>query len=260
MPNRQSAPLGAPCWIDLATSDTAKSRNFYCELFGWTAGEPSEEFGGYFMFLREGVPIAGAMAAQPGSPDAWSIYLATDDMYKTLEAATSHGGTVVVDAMPVADLGTMAYVTDAGGAMIGLWQPDTFPGFTVIGEHATPSWFELNTREYERSVAFYRDVFRWETQVEADSPEFRYTTQVEGGAQYAGIMDATAFLPEGVPAHWSVYFGVDDTDAALAKAVELGATVVQPAMETPYGRLAAALDTNGAQFKLVAPNESMPAR
>jgi predicted enzyme related to lactoylglutathione lyase len=52
--------------------------------------------------------------------------------------------------------------------------------------------------------------------VEADSPEFRYTTQVEGGAQYAGIMDATTFLPEGVPAHWSVYFGVDDTDLASA--------------------------------------------
>jgi hypothetical protein len=29
---------------------------------------------------------------------------------------------------------------------------------------------------------------------------------------------------------------------------------------TPYGRLAAAVDPTGAQFKLVAPNAAMPAR
>lgn len=90
--------------------------------------------------------------------------------------------------------------------------------------------------------------------------EFRYTVMKDGETQHAGIMDASGFLPEGVPAHWSVYFGVDDADARLAKVVELGGTVVVPAEDTPYGRLATAADPNGAQFKLVAPNEAMPAR
>ena len=84
-----------------------------------------------------------------------------------------------------------------------------------------------------------------------DSPEFRYTTLGEGEEQLAGIMDASGFLPEGVPAHWSVYFRVDDTDAALKQAVELGGTVVVPAEDTPYGRLATAADPTGAVFKLV---------
>jgi predicted enzyme related to lactoylglutathione lyase len=65
-------------------------------------------------------------------------------------------------------------------------------------------------------------------------------------------MDASAFLPDGVPAHWSVYFGVADTDAALAKIVDLGGSILQPAEDTPYGRLATATDPNGAIFKLVA--------
>ena len=56
----------------------------------------------------------------------------------------------------------------------------------------------------------------------SDTPEFRYTTLGEGEDQLAGIMDASAFLPAGVPAHWSIYFGVDDTDAALAKIKSLG--------------------------------------
>ena len=65
---------------------------------------------------------------------------------------------------------------------------------------------------------------------------------------------------QGVPAHWSIYFGVDDTDAALAQVVDLGGSVLLPAEDTPYGRLAAASDPTGTAFKLVAPNAAMPAR
>ena len=61
MTNRPVAPRGAPCWVDLWTSDIEGSRQFYAELFGWQAGEPSPDHGGYFMFTRAGVPVAGAM-------------------------------------------------------------------------------------------------------------------------------------------------------------------------------------------------------
>jgi predicted enzyme related to lactoylglutathione lyase len=37
MTNRHAAPLGAPCWVDLWTSDIQGSRQFYAELFGWQA-------------------------------------------------------------------------------------------------------------------------------------------------------------------------------------------------------------------------------
>src|SRR5215210_2297887 len=110
MPARDTAPTGAPCWVDVMTSDTERSRAFYCELFGWTADEPDEEFGGYFTFRKDGVLVAGGMAVQPGMPDVWSVYLTTDDAEKTVAAATSGGGQVVVEPMAVADLGTMAFV------------------------------------------------------------------------------------------------------------------------------------------------------
>jgi len=61
MPKRQNAPIGAPCWVDLMTSDTQHSRDFYCELFGWTAEEPNEDFGGYFNFQLDAVRVAGCM-------------------------------------------------------------------------------------------------------------------------------------------------------------------------------------------------------
>jgi hypothetical protein len=86
----------------------------------------------------------------------------------------------------------------------------------------------------------------------SDTPEFRYTTLGEGDDALAGIMDGSQFLPEGAPAAWSIYFGVEDVDAALERVVELGGSVVRPAEDTPYGRLAQAADPTGTLFKLVA--------
>jgi predicted enzyme related to lactoylglutathione lyase len=261
MPARESAPAGAPCWVDLMTSDPGRSREFYTQLFGWTAEEPNAQFGGYFNFAKDGVRVAGCMGSEPGSgmPDAWSVYLAVDDAAKTLEAAAGHGGQIVVPAMQVGDLGTMAVITDNGGAAIGLWQPGLHKGFGLLAEPGTPGWFELHTRDYPASVSFYRDVFGWDTQVAGDTPEFRYTVMVRGDEQLAGIMDASGFLAAGDPARWSVYFAVADTDATLATVTRLGGTVASPAQDTPYGRLAEAADPAGARFKLAGPNEAMPA-
>jgi predicted enzyme related to lactoylglutathione lyase len=253
MPKHDSAPLGAPCWVDLFTSDPDTSKAFYGRLLGWTAEDTGEEFGGYINFHKDGVPVAGAMHndGTHGIPDLWSVYLATADTKATADAAAANGGSVIVQATDVGELGTMAVVTDAGGAAVGLWQPGLFRGFGLINEPGSPAWFQLNARDYDASVRFYQDVFGWDTHVMSDTPEFRYTTLGEGDAARAGIMDAT-FLPEGVPAHWSVFFRVADADAALATAVDLGGTVVMPAEDTPYGRLAGVADPTGAQLQIVA--------
>jgi predicted enzyme related to lactoylglutathione lyase len=78
MPKRETTPAGAPCWIDLMTSDPAASKAFYGELFGWTAEDSGPEFGGYITFSKDGATVAGAMANDPaqGVPDGWSVYLA----------------------------------------------------------------------------------------------------------------------------------------------------------------------------------------
>lgn len=250
----RNAPLGAPCWIDLMTSDVDRSRTFYADLLGWESEDPNPEFGGYFNFTKDGARVAGGMPAQPdaGPSDIWSVYLSVADAGQTVAAAREHGGEVHVEAMPVADLGTMAVIADVAGAMIGMWQPGEHKGFEIVEQPGTPTWFELHTRNYDASVQFYRNVFGWTTKVESDTPQFRYTVLARGDATFAGIMDASSFLPDGVPSHWSVYFGVDDTDAALTRTVDLGGAVIIPGEDSPYGRLATAADSTGAVFKIVA--------
>jgi predicted enzyme related to lactoylglutathione lyase len=253
MPVPDATRLGAPCWVDLFSYDTDTARAFYGELFGWTSVRAGEDFGGYINFSKGDAMVAGCMHndGANGTPDAWSVYLSTKDAQATADSVAAHGGGVIVPAMPVGELGSMAVFTDAGGAVIGAWQPGLHEGFGIVAEPGAPAWFELHTRDYEGAVTFYRDVFGWETHAMSDTPEFRYTTLNADAAAAAGIMDATNFLPEGVLAHWSVYFGVEDADATAAKAVELGGTLVQGIDDTPFGRLATFADPTGAMFKIV---------
>jgi uncharacterized protein len=249
---------GAPCWIDLSTSDTAAARDFYTGVFGWTAGEASEEFGGYFMFDHKGAPVAGCMPAMNGAPaDIWSVYLTVADAGQTLETAAAAGGQVAVPAMAVADLGTMGVVIDPGGAAIGLWQPGQFPGITNSGDAGLPSWFELHASDYAGALAFYRDVFGWTIQTMADTPEMKYSVLDHGGNQLAGIFDASGQGPD-TRFGWTFYIWVDDADATAARVTQLGGSVLDQPVDTPYGRLATVADPQGAVFKLMAANDQMP--
>jgi predicted enzyme related to lactoylglutathione lyase len=254
MPTRTNAPVGSPCWADLWTSDVEGSRRFYGEVLGWEAGEPSPEFGGYFTFLRGGDPVAGAMGdmGEMRADNSWKIYLTTDDCAKTIEVAEAAGASVVGPAMPVADLGVQAVLVDPTGAPFGIWQPGTFAGFTVLNEAGAPSWFELHTRDYAGALSFYTSVFGLEADTIGDSDDFRYSVLRAAGAseQLAGIMDASAFLPDGEGARWSIYWEVDGVDATVAKAKALGGAVLNEPEDTPYGRLAGLADPAGARFKL----------
>lgn len=261
MPTRKTAPAGAPCWIDLMTSDTDRVREFYGRVFGWDATDPDPEFGGYLTFtLKDGTEVAGCMPGAPGTPliDRWSVYLASSNAEKTTQAASAAGGQVVMPVMKVGDLGTFSIVADPDGAAISIWEPGKHPGFTVYQETGTPGWFELQTRNFDTELRFYQDVFGWQTRKMSESPAL--AVQQSGEEMLAGIIDASDHLPDDAPASWAIYFAVDDTNASLETIKASGGRVIQEAYDTPYGRLAAAADPAGAQFKLVSPNEDMPAR
>ena len=70
------------------------------------------------MFTRDGVPIAGGMGDMGDMPanDTWKVYLATDDIAKTVEAAEANGAEIIAPPMAVADLGIQAVLVDPTGA------------------------------------------------------------------------------------------------------------------------------------------------
>ena len=243
-------PVGAPCWMDLVSSDGDASASFYTELFGWAVRE-TPELPGYRYFDLDGRAVGGLMTNQAewGTPDGWSVFLKTDDAAATAAAARQHGGAVLMEPMAVEPNGTFVIVRDPGGATISGWQPGTESGFGVLREAGSPTHFELHTQSFDAAVAFYRDVFGWGDHV-MEAPGFRYATFADMSEPHAGIMDdAAAGMSEEAP-RWAVYFGTDDADATVERAVSLGAIVLMAPEDTPYGRLAVLRDPTGAEFRL----------
>lgn len=252
MPTRTDAPLGAPCWIDLTTSDVNRAQDFYGTVFGWTFEAAGAEYGGYINAAKDGCRVAGMMANNPEwqMPDSWATYFHAADINASVAALKAAGGQGCLDPMEVPAKGFMAMAADPSGAVLGLWQPLDHRGFELFGEAGSPVWHQLTTRDYHAAVDFYREVFGWRTEQESDTDEFRYTTAWFGDQQLLGVMDGAAFLPAGTPSQWSIFFGAEDVDKTLQVIVDNGGAVVRPAEDTPYGRLAAATDHTGAAFNL----------
>ncbi|MFE5699722.1 VOC family protein [Rhodococcus koreensis] len=252
MPDRPSL-TGAPCWIDLTSSDPQQVIPFYTGLFGWRSDTSEDpQYGGYSIFSMNGKPIAGLGPQQQGNPygNVWTTYLASEDAAATAATAAEAGGQVMMPAMAVGDQGTIAILGDPAGAVIGVWQADQHTGFGLVDEPGAPVWHETLSRNYAAALPFYADVFGWTYQTLGDTDEFRYSQANIGDRTVAGIMDADSFLPDGVPSFWQFCIGVGDTDAAVAKVTELGGSVRREPEDTPFGRLASVADPLGATFQI----------
>ncbi len=246
---------GTPSWVDLASPDPDASAAFYCALMGWSATDPGPaESGGYRMFQQDGKSVAGLMRLmQEGQPTAWSTYVSVLDADDTAAKVAAAGGSVVVPPMDVMDIGRMAFFADPTGAVFGIWQPKTFTGADLVNVPGSLCWNEVLTRDAEADKAFYPAVFGWT----AGRPEFEgapdsYTVWQLDGGNVGGMMQMTdRFFPPEVPAHWSVCFAVGDCDGTVAKARELGATIVAEPMDMPIGRFAGMIDPQGGSFTIM---------
>ncbi|MFQ4148272.1 VOC family protein [Arthrobacter sp. LAPM80] len=239
------------------TSDMKKSQEFYAALFGWTYDVGDQEtYGGYTTAFKDGKSVAGLMQSQEdgqGYPDMWSTYLRVDNIEQTMAAAKNAGAMPFMEPMDVPEQGKMAMIGDPGGAAVGMWEFGGHTGFQAHEVDGAAAWHELHSKDYAAAVDFYTNIFGLQASVMSDTPEFRYTNLVDGGKELAGIMDASGYLPAEVPSSWQIYFQTNDVDAAIALALTMGATIVNPAEDSPYGRIAGLTDCTGAMFKLVQP-------
>lgn len=123
-------------------------------------------------------------------------------------------------------------------------------------------WHELQTRDCARALRFYEAFCGWTTaDAGAASPRARYMCSLDGLA-IAAVTISQA--PPHVPAFWLPFLAVADLDGSIARALTLGARLLrEPAAMPGAGRLAVAVDPQGAVFGLraaggAAPTESVP--
>jgi predicted enzyme related to lactoylglutathione lyase len=251
MPTRDTPwPAGTPCWVDLATPDLPKAVEFYSAVLGWTLQDKGEEFGHYHIAEVDGRAAAGVGPVMAeGQPSFWTVYLATDDADGTAKLIGEHGGGLLFEPIDVPGQGRMAVATDPTGAAFGIWQADGMNGIGVYNEPGGLYWEDARLTDPEAGKRFYADVFGFTYQPVPGAPD-DYSTFHAGGDPLGG-MGGMMGLPEGTPPHWVAYFAVADTDAAVTAVEQAGGSVLAPAFDTPYGRMAAVADPFGASFMVM---------
>ena len=184
------------------------------------------------------------------APSVWTTYLAADSADDAASRITAAGGQLIMEPMDVMDVGRMAIAADPAGAIFGIWQGRSHTGAGMANEPGSLCWNENMSRDFAGNKAFYQAVFGYDYD-DMSSEGFSYATLKLGDQIVGGIGGLGDNVPAATPAHWSTYFAVADTDAALATVAGLGGSVVQPAWDTPYGRMAVVSDDQGAPFSLM---------
>jgi hypothetical protein len=272
MAERDGYIPGVPCWVDTSQADPAAALPFYRGLFGWEFEDamPEGSEGAYFIARIRGGDVAAVGSNPAGGPPVatWNTYVWVDSADETAKKAREAGGAVVAEPFGVMDAGRMAVLTDHEGAAFCVWEAKSHKGAQVVNEHGALNFNGLATRDPESARAFYGAVFGWKTldlpsgamwtlpgygdHLEEKTPGLREQHTQMGAPD--GFIDVVAALnpiaadDSETPAHWSVIFGIDDADAAAAKARELGGEVIAGPVDGPWTRMAVIKDPQGATF------------
>lgn len=252
MPEPASYPHGTPSWVDLATSDFEVSASFFSKLFGWEVLDLGPDSGGYALFTKDGKNVAGIGPANTDSaPASWTTYISVDDCDEIAASATEAGGSLTVEPMDVSDVGRMTIFSDDQGAVLAAWEAGTHKSADLTNETGAFCWNELQTRDIERSKAFYESVFGWGSET-SELEGMTYTEWKLGSATVGGMLELPARMSGSTTPFWLVYFGVDDTDATVKKAAELGAKLFVDPTDIEAGRFAVLGAPLGAGFGIIS--------
>jgi predicted enzyme related to lactoylglutathione lyase len=120
-----AAGEGVFVWDELVTNDVDAAQRFYGDVFGWTAQDMGEEYGGYRVFQLGEARVAGLMAApDPSIPPLWQPYVAVDDADATTAKAKELGGGALLEPMDVPKIGRIGVLRDPQGAVFGIIKPE----------------------------------------------------------------------------------------------------------------------------------------
>ena len=246
---------GAFCFVESGSTDIESSSRFYEGLFGWEVDQRTVPDGGtYVRFLMRGGPVAGMYAAEAaddveGVPSRWLSYVSVVDAVATLDKAIALGATAFGDVVEVPGVVTVAEFSDPAGAVCGLWQPGSHIGASYVAEPGSLAWNDLLTPDPLGAASFYCSLFDW-THETAELRSSSYHLFRCGDRLRGGMTDTSGNGDD--HSSWRAHIGVEDLDAATAKAIELGGHIDDDAIHVPgLGRRAAVHDPAGISFMLI---------
>jgi uncharacterized protein len=240
----QATTVGRFVWHEQVSSDPARAREFYTQLFGWG----TEDIQGpmpYQMISIDGKRHGGFGQAQEGAPPPhWLSHVLVESVDDTAQKAKDAGGTIAAGPFDMGEYGRMAIIGDPQGAYVSAYQS--------AGEGEVPAgvfvWDELATTDADAAQRFYEAVFGWTTKDMGE--QYGGYRIFHAGADENGV--AGFMATDQAPPHWQPYVAVEDVDVTTARTKELGGSVLAEPMDVPeVGRLAVLVDPQGATFGVI---------
>ncbi|GHA98249.1 VOC family protein [Streptomyces chryseus] len=117
------------CWAELHTGDPAAALRFYGSLFGWRAQEMDAPGMPYTVLsTAEGDQQEASFGGVAALRDAaekprWIPYFAVGDADETVARTQGNGGSVVMPAADIPDVGRLAWLADPFGATFAVLKP-----------------------------------------------------------------------------------------------------------------------------------------
>ncbi|QNA86261.1 VOC family protein [Sphingomonas sp. So64.6b] len=258
-------PEGTPIWYELMTADPDASKKFYDTVIGWTVGDAPPDGQDYRMINVSaesgGGQVGGVLRLTPemiagGAKPTWLFYIGVDDVDASVEKIEAAGGSVLMPAWDIPDIGRIAMVADPQGIPFYIMRGASDQSSTAYDRMGMGkcNWNELATTDQEAANAFYATVFGWTYPDKMEMPGMGDYVFVAVGDQTIGA--TMNRQPDGPPPAWQFYFRAPDIEVAAQKVKDGGGTVHAGPMEVPGGdRIIVASDPHGVMFGVVGPGQ-----
>ncbi|GAB2636494.1 VOC family protein [Nocardia goodfellowii] len=147
--------------MDCKSVDVDVAARVFADEFGWECRVDPNDWRGAIKARADrhwvaGVSNLGSPLYPRGTPPHISYYLGVEDAAAVHHLATSHGASSLLAPTPIADQGTLATIVDPFGAVVSLWQPQTFTGWSHPLGPRTPSQVVHESRDPAAAERFYR--------------------------------------------------------------------------------------------------------
>lgn len=250
---------GTPIWYELLTNDATASQRFYEDLMGWKIHPPAAGDAMAYRMIDTGHGFVGGMMELTdamrghGARPTWLFYVGVEDVDATMKRAVDAGGSVLMPAFDMPNVGRMGMIADPQGIPLYVMRGATNDVSTVFERHGMGkcNWNELSTPDQAAANAFYARVFGW---------KYPDKMMMPGGAEYVFVavgettIGATVQQTPGAPKGWQFYFRAPDIEVAAEQIKRSGGKVHAGPMDVPGGdRVLVASDPHGVPFGVAAP-------
>ena len=250
----ENADNGQFVWYELLTEDPKTAIAFYADVVGWKT-QPFGENGDYTMWVGSQGPLGGVMklpeeAKKMGAPPNWMSHVQVKDVDSTAALAGKLGGRVYKEPTDIPTIGRFAVIADPQGAAIMIFKPTRAMELHDQSKQGEFCWRELLTSDSAAASTFYSEIFGWKILQEMDmGPMGIYRIFGLGERRLGGMMTTPKDSP--MPPMWLYYTETSDLDAAIGRATQRGAKIMNGPMDVPGGgRIAQLTDPQGAAFAL----------